>query len=347
MERSLYKNIAGTMLIFEEVNLDLDLVYRYAWRSGELFGFIKTTWLVNGTSAPCQVELVDGVQNLLPANVSTQTQNVFSVLLDAYKRSELDPETGLGIFALSSNLTDLAEPSEALLATTVAQVGLAGAAYLLSTRQLDAFRSGGDIRPEVDVRGQRGAYLVHTTLHLAPGEARAWHLVADVTQDHAAIARLRKLLRSKPEQLFARVEQDAAANQANLVKLVASADGLQTSQDALTTSHHFANVLFNVLRGGIFADALLDPGSGLAGFHRHTPPGAAGRAGGILLSPAGAPHPARLTGAGGRVAFPRPAAPVRQLPAADLQPPAWRPQPALEPLQHQRQEPGWLTAPEL
>jgi hypothetical protein len=255
VERSLYKNLAGTMLIFEEANLDLDLVYRYAWRSGELFGFIKTTWLVNGTSAPCQVELVDGVQNLLPANVSTQTQNVFSVLLDAYKRSELDPETGLGIFALSSNLTDLAEPSEALLATTVAQVGLAGAAYLLSTRQLDAFRSGGDIRPEVDVRGQRGAYLVHTTLHLAPGETRAWHLVADVTQDHAAIARLRRLLRSKPEQLFARVEQDAAANQANLVKLVANADGLQTSQDALTTSHHFANVLFNILRGGVFADA--------------------------------------------------------------------------------------------
>ncbi len=255
VERSLYKNLAGTMLIFEEANLDLDLVYRYAWRSGEKFGFIKTTWLFNGKSDLCQVELVDGLQNLLPANVSTLTQNTFSVLLDAYKRSELDPETGLGIFALSSNLTDLAEPSEALLATTVAQVGLAGAAYMLSTRQLDAFRNGGDIRPEVDVRGQRGAYLVHTTLHLAPGEARAWHLVADVTQDHAAIARLRKLLRSKPEQLFARVEQDAAANQANLVKLVANADGLQTSQDALTTSHHFANVLFNVLRGGVFADA--------------------------------------------------------------------------------------------
>ena len=253
VERSLYKNLAGTMLIFEEANLDLDLVYRYAWRTGEEFGFVRTAWLLNGKSSPCQVELVDGVQNLLPANVSTQTQNIFSVLLDAYKRSELDPETGLGIFALSSNLTDLAEPSEALLATTVAQVGLTGADYLLSTRQLDIFRSGGDIHPEVDVRGQRGAYLVHTTLHLASGEARAWHLVADVTQDHAAIARLRKLLRSKPEQLFARVEQDAASNQANLVKLVANADGLQTSQDALTTSHHFANVLFNVMRGGIFA----------------------------------------------------------------------------------------------
>jgi hypothetical protein len=255
VERSLYKNVTGTTLIFEEANLDLDLVYRYAWRSGEKFGFIKTTWLVNGKSAPCHVALVDGLQNLLPANISTLTQNTFSVLLDAYKRSELDVETGLGIFALSSNLTDLAEPSEALLATTVAQVGLAGADTLLSTRQLDAFRRGGEVTPEIDVRGRRGAYLVHTSLHLAAEEGRSWHLLADVLQDHAAIARLRKMLQAAPGELYAWVEQDAAANQANLVKLVANADGLQTSQDTLTTSHHFANVLFNVLRGGVFAAA--------------------------------------------------------------------------------------------
>jgi len=254
VERNLYKNVPGTMLIFEETNLDLDLVYRYAWRSGEQFGFIKTTWVINGQSGSCQVELVDGLQNLLPANVSTQTQNTFSVLLDAYKRSELDVDTGLGIFALSSNLTDLAEPSEALLATTVAQVGLEHFAVLLSTQQLDPFCNGEAVTPETDVRGQRGAYLVHTTLHLAPGQERSWHLVADVTQDHAAIAQMRKLLRSDPAELYVHVEADAAANQANLVRLIANADGLQVSQDALTTSHHFANVLFNTLRGGIFAD---------------------------------------------------------------------------------------------
>ena len=252
--RSLYKNVAGTMLIFEEVNHDLDLVYRYAWRSSDQFGFIKTTWLVNGKSAPCQVELLDGLQNLLPANVSTQTQNAFSVLLDAYKRNELDTETGLGIFALSSNMTDLAEPSEALLATTVAQVGLTQTDYLLSARQLDSFRRGEGITLERDVRGQRGAYLVHTTLPLAEGEGCSWHLVADIYQDHAAIAQSRKLLKTDPSELYARVEADAAANQASLVKLVASADGLQTSQDALTTVHHLANVLFNIMRGGIFAN---------------------------------------------------------------------------------------------
>ena len=41
----------------------------------------------------------------------------------------------------------------------------------------------------------------------------------------------------------------------NLVRYVAAADGLQTDGSRkLTTAHHFANVLFNIMRGGIFAD---------------------------------------------------------------------------------------------
>jgi hypothetical protein len=39
-----------------------------------------------------------------------------------------------------------------------------------------------------------------------------------------------------------------------LEKLVAGADGLQVSGDQLCSAHHFANVMFNVMRGGIFAD---------------------------------------------------------------------------------------------
>jgi hypothetical protein len=124
IQRSLYKNVAGTAVLFEEHNLDLELVYRYAWRTSDAFGFVKTSWLQNTGGTPCEVEFVDGLQNLLPANVVSQTQNVFSVLLDAYKRSELDPQTGLATLALNSTLTDLAEPSESLLATTVAQLGL-------------------------------------------------------------------------------------------------------------------------------------------------------------------------------------------------------------------------------
>jgi hypothetical protein len=59
-------------------------------------------------------------------------------------------------------LTDLAEPSESLLATTVAQVGLDKPGYLLSSLQLDRFRAGEQIENEQEVRGRRGAYFTHT-----------------------------------------------------------------------------------------------------------------------------------------------------------------------------------------
>ena len=151
---------------------------------------------------PCRVEFVDGIQNILPANITSLTQNTFSPLLDAYKRSEVDPETGLAIFALNSTLTDLAEPSESLLATTVMELGLEHVDYLLSSSQLDRFRSGNGVSPETEIRGQRCAYFVHATLELAAGAERVWHLVADVSQDSAAIVSLSNKLHGDRSELL-------------------------------------------------------------------------------------------------------------------------------------------------
>lgn len=254
IERNLYKNVAGTTVLFEERNHSLGLTYRYAWRTSERFGFAKTTWLQNQADSACRIELLDGLQNILPANVPSGTQTTLSVLLDAYKRSELDVETGLGIFALNATLTDLPEPSESLLATTVAVIGLEPADALLSTLQLDAFRAGMTITQETDIRGQRGAYFAHAFLQLEPDSERSWHLVADVSQDSAAIARLADDLRERRPELPERLERDIALNRENLEKTVASADGLQLTRTTLSSAHHFANVMFNVMRGGAFAD---------------------------------------------------------------------------------------------
>ena len=252
--RSLYKNFTGTTVVFEENNLDLGLTYRYAWRTSEKFGFVKTTWLINTGDSPCQVELLDGLQNILPANVAMVTQQTYSVLLDAYKRSELNHDTGLAIFALNSTLTDLAEPSESLLANIVAQIGLDQADYLLSSAQLDHFRSGKAIETEAEVRGRRGAYFVHATLDLAPGKEHTWHLMADVQQDSAAIADKIQWLQGDRSALLCELEGDIAASQLNLWKIVASADGIQLSNTQAYSAYHFANVLYNVMRGGTFAD---------------------------------------------------------------------------------------------
>ncbi|MBX7233142.1 MAG: hypothetical protein K1X65_02085 [Caldilineales bacterium] len=251
-ERHLYKNIYGNKLVFEEINHDLQLRLRSAWHTGERFGFVRACWLHNQGREDCQVELLDGLQNILPFGATPLLQNTLSNLLNAYKRNELDPATGLGLFALSATLTDRAEPSESLQATVVWQTGLENARHLLSPEQVDAFRQGGAIRPEEDVCGRAGAYFVQADFVLPAVQERQWRLVADVNQDSAAIAALRQLLGQEPSQIAAAIEADIAAGAEELVRLAAAADALQLTAQATTTSYHYANVLFNIMRGGIF-----------------------------------------------------------------------------------------------
>ena len=252
VERNIFKNITGTIVLFEEINHTLSVAYRYAWRTSDQFGFVKTTWLRNIGDAACEIDVIDGIQNILPANVTSQTQNIFSPLLDAYKRAELDPVTGLAIFALNSTLTDLAEPSESLLATTAMQVGLDQVDYLLSSQQLDCFRSGLEVETEKEVRGRRNAYFVRTSFKLKSEAERSWHILADVSQDSVSIVHLSNLLKKDRSVMVNELESDIKLNTSNLNKIVASADGLQNSSDELCTAHHFANVMFNVMRGGVF-----------------------------------------------------------------------------------------------
>ncbi len=253
IERQLYKNIAGNKLIFDEINHDLALTYRYAWRTGDRFGFIKSAWLENTGPDPCHVSLLDGLQNLLPYGATLDLQATSSYLLHAYKRNELAPRTSLGIFSLSATISDRPEPSESLRATTVWQSGLAATLYLLSSRQLDAFRRGEALTPEIDVRGQPAAYFAHADLALAAGETHAWHIVADVNQDGADVADWVERVQQPDAVLIEQIEADIAAGTETLVRLVAAADGLQSTGAPLTTAHHFANVMFNIMRGGVFA----------------------------------------------------------------------------------------------
>ena len=269
IERNLYKNAIGDKIVFEEINHDLGLAYRYAWRSSDRFGFVHRAWLRNDNPDRTPLSLLAGVQNLLPYGVTTAVQTGMSNLLNAYKRAELDPQTGLGLFTLSSILTDLAEPSEALGATTTWQVGLENPRYLLSPLQVEAFRRGAAVTPEHDVRGRRGAYLVHADLDLPGGAEHTWSIVLEVNQDHSRVAFLRNLLtRECASGLAARIEEDVAGCSADLAAIVAAADGLQLSGDALSATHHFANVLFNTMRGGIFAENYLVRRDDLADFLR-------------------------------------------------------------------------------
>ena len=98
--------------------------------------------------------------NTLPGNIDRTTQNVFSNVLDAYKRAELDRETGMGLYYLNSEMTDRAEPAESLYATTWWQRGIEADALLLSSNQLPLFRRTGVAEPKPIYTGVYGAHIM-------------------------------------------------------------------------------------------------------------------------------------------------------------------------------------------
>ncbi len=47
IERNLYKSIYGNKIIFEEINVDLGVGFRYGWYNSEKFGFVKKSVISN------------------------------------------------------------------------------------------------------------------------------------------------------------------------------------------------------------------------------------------------------------------------------------------------------------
>jgi len=267
IRRNLYKNIRGNKLIFEEANEDLQLTFRYSWSNSDRFGFVRRAWLTNDGTGAAKVRVLDGVQNLMPCGAGSQFQIDKSTLLDAYKRSELLQDAGLALFRLSSIPIDRPEPAESLRTTTVWSSGLAPELTLLSSVQLDHFRQGRRLRPETDVRGERGSYFLQAESSLRGGERLDWMLVAEVDQGPAEVAELRQLLH-RPKRLKALVLADVERGTLELERIIASADGLQQSAQPLGDARHGNNVLFNVMRGGIFAEGYAINPTGLVSFLR-------------------------------------------------------------------------------
>lgn len=255
VERRLYKSVLGHAVVFEELHHGFGLRWRGSWQLSERFGFVRTTSLHNMRGEAVEIEVLDGLQNLLPAGASAQLTNDLSLLLDAYKLNELDAQTGLGVFALNATLSDRAEPSESLRASTVWSRGLTAKHYLLHSGQVEAFRQGGDLETEHQIRGRRGAYFVHGHFTLVAEAEREWQLVAEVGQDSAQVADLRAWLQQTPEWEQAEaLGSDLRHTSDELRRLLARVDGFQCTGDERSTGRHLANTLYNTMRGGLFAD---------------------------------------------------------------------------------------------
>ena len=251
LTRNLYKNFYGNKIIFEEIHHDLQLTYRYQWNSSSIFGFVKKGEIINNSNKGYNISVLDGLQNIMPHGVSSDLQNSTSNLVDAYKRKELHQESGLGIYALSAIIVDKAEPSEALKANVVWSLGMKNPTYLLSSKQLPAFRKLQKITGETDIKGEKGAYFISNDLFLPQNSSKDWKIIANVNQNQSQVIQLcESIIRDKTleKQLF----DDVELGKQNLIALNAAADGLQFTADKLIDTRHFANTLFNIMRGGIF-----------------------------------------------------------------------------------------------
>ena len=262
IRRSIAKSVTGNKLLFIEQNLDLGLTFMYQWAAADRYGWVRRAMLINDTDQAAEVELIDGLQNVMPSGVEQKTQNVFSTLVDAYKKTELVEGSDMVLFRMEAILVDRAEPSESLRCNTVYTLGMHDAEYLTSSRQIDAFRRGRTIEAEPESKGVRGAVLAHTRMTLAGGESQAWYNVCDVMQDAAQVRE--SLQFAKREDAIEQVEKAIAVATETLRAIVGQNDGIQQTADEAGMARHFANTLFNTMRGGFYCDNYMIEGQAFA-----------------------------------------------------------------------------------
>jgi hypothetical protein len=249
--RFVSKSVVGDSVVFEEQRADLGLQFRYRWGTSAAHGFVRTATVRNMGRGPVRVSVLDGLVDLLPYGLEPTLYQRFGNLANAYKRSELvDPETRLAVYSLETPVSDRPEPEEVLRATVVWSSGLDGSVSL-DQRAIARFEAGA-VHESTLVTGRPGAYLVRGDLEIEPATTASWQIVADVGYAQSDVVGLLSELRS--HEIRAAVDEEARQTGGHLVEIMAAADASQVTGDPISCAHHFANVTYNVMRGGVPLD---------------------------------------------------------------------------------------------
>lgn len=233
LSRKIAKSTVGNQIVFCEENHTLKLRFSYIWAPAGKHGWVRRATLENVGNRATEVSIDDRLQNVLPAGVERKTQNEFSTLVDGYKKTELVPGTSLALFRMEAILVDRAEPSESLTCNTVYGLGLPGAKY--------------DKTPS---KGVRGAFVAETSLCLPAHSSQTWYNVLDVSKDAVAVHELMHFI-AQPDAIEV-IEAAMRESTETLKRIVARNDGVQETGDEANDARHFANVLFNTMRGGYY-----------------------------------------------------------------------------------------------
>ncbi len=253
--RNIYKNLNGTKVWFEEVNERLSLSFRYGWTSSSKFGLVRLARIENLSDQKRELFILDGCRNILPACITSDFQNANSVLLDAYKQTDLMEDEKLALFALSSVVTDKAEPSEAL-AANVSYFTVDSPLYISESCIQSFFENEGkaeNIPATNIVKGERPSCFIIQKISLQSQQCQSWEQVFDTSLTPAKVLSLAEML--KDRNLLRRdLLEDIENCDKLMTTYISESDGIQKNDDMISCIHHRANVMFNIMRGGFFAD---------------------------------------------------------------------------------------------
>ncbi|NNF07261.1 MAG: hypothetical protein HKN21_10920, partial [Candidatus Eisenbacteria bacterium] len=84
--RNIYKSTLGNWIVFEETHVDWNLRFRYDWRACERFGWVRTVHVENLGEGRVQIDVLDGIRNILPFGAPLALYQSTSSLVDAYKQ---------------------------------------------------------------------------------------------------------------------------------------------------------------------------------------------------------------------------------------------------------------------
>ncbi len=257
LSRNLYKNYNGTQVWFEEINHDLNLLFRTGWTSSEKYGLVRTSLIQNLSDKKVEISILDGCQNILPACCTSDFQNSNSMLLDAYKKTDLDEKSNVALFSVSSVISDKAEPSEGLYANTCwfstdDKIILATNAKKQFV-EFDKLPDAKDIVTENVSKGERASCYICKKITLDANSASGWYQVFDTNLAASQIEFLYSQIKDR-KAATKDLEADIYNGNQLMSKYLGAADGIQDTADTMACLHHQQNVMFNIMRGGIFAD---------------------------------------------------------------------------------------------
>ena len=252
ISRNLYKRTTGDAVIFEEINECLNLAFSYRWETSEKFGIVRTSEIKNFGEKVIAIEILDGVENLIPHGIQPMMAAMSSCLTDAYKTAERPGDGRLAVYSLTATIGDTVEPVEVLRANTAWFLGDAQA-YLLSSRQIGLFAFGECIENEASDAGRKGAFMICQAIDLSPGMDKSWQIILDARLSQREVVALLKKVNNTPlRDLRTELAADIKLGTDELVRIVGTADGLQKTEDSLGCIRQYTSVLFNNMRGGVF-----------------------------------------------------------------------------------------------